>query len=385
MKRGYFIRLLQLNFFILSAITVCISILFNVNNALGKSKNQGPRTVLTLPPSDHNPRNSEGDFVTLKDGRILYVYSRYTGGSSSDHAPAFLAGRYSSDGGITWTTKDDVILANEGEMNVMSVTLLRLQNNAIALFYLRKNSTSDCIPMMRISNDEAKSWSNAIPVITDKPGYFVLNNDRVIQLNDGRLIMAVALHNIPGGKWNNQGDLYCYISVDNGQTWHTSARVPNTTNIITQEPGVIELKDGRIMMYIRASGGFQQLSFSSDRGETWSHIQPGNIPSPLSPATIQKIPGTDHWLLVWNNNDGSKPEIKDCRTPLTAAISEDQGRTWKFIRNIREDPDGWYCYIAVHFSTKNDILLGYCAGSRSKHTGLAISEITLINKSWLTH
>ena len=49
----------------------------------------------------------------------------------------------------------------------MSVSLLRLQNNYIALFYLRKNSTENCIPMMRISKDEAKSWSDAVPNTTD--------------------------------------------------------------------------------------------------------------------------------------------------------------------------------------------------------------------------
>jgi sialidase-1 len=287
----------------------------------------GPVTTLKLIPSENNPRNSEGDFINLKDGRILFIYSHFSGDSSSDHAPATLTGRFSDDGGKTWTKEDKVIMPNDGGMNVMSVSLLRLQNGEIALFYLLKNSLVDCIPQMRISKDEAESWSDPIPVITDKKGYFVLNNDRVIQLKNGRLIMAVALHNTPDGEWKKQGDLYSYYSDDNGQTWFSSAKVPNTTGIITQESGLIELKDGRIMMYIRASGWVQQLSFSSDRGETWSHIEASNIPSPISPATIEKIPGTGDWLLVWNNNDGSDPQIKDKRTPLTTAISKDEGKT----------------------------------------------------------
>src|SRR5690606_33162139 len=159
-----------------------------------------PVITLELNPSENNPRNSEGDFVTLKDGTVMFVYSKYVGESSSDHAPASLAARYSTDGGVTWTSEDQIIVPNEGGMNVMSVTLLRLQNGDIALFYLRKNSTEDCIPMLRISKDEAKTWSEAIPCITDKVGYFVLNNARVIQLQDGRLMMAVALHNTPGGE-----------------------------------------------------------------------------------------------------------------------------------------------------------------------------------------
>lgn len=342
-----------------------------------------PQTVFKINSSENNPRNSEGDFINLKDGRILFVYSHYYGTSSSDHATAYLAGRYSYDGGQTWSDNDEIIVKNEGGMNVMSVSLLRLHNGDIALFYLRKNSTEDCIPMMRISKDEAKSWSEAIPCITDKKGYFVLNNDRVIQLRDDRLLMSVALHQVRGGKWSNKADLFCYYSDDNGLTWHSSSQVPDNTDIITQEPGLIEMKDGRIMMYIRASGGYQQMSFSSDRGESWSHIETSNIPSPLSPASIEKIPGSNDWLLVWNNNDGTDPVIKNKRTPLTVAISKNEGKTWENIKNIQDDPDGFYCYIAIHFVDKNNILLGYSAGSQSKKTLLSVIDITLLNKQWL--
>jgi Neuraminidase (sialidase) len=342
-----------------------------------------PEIVLKLSPSEDNPRNSEGDFINLKDGRILFVYSHYTGDSSSDHAPAHLAGRYSEDSGKTWSSEDEIILPNEGGMNVMSVSLLRLRNGDIALFYLRKNSTDDCIPFMRISKDETQTWSDAIQCISDKHGYFVLNNDRVIQLENGRLLMPVALHNTPDGEWKNQADLYSYFSDDNGKTWTAGKKVPNTTEIVTQEPGVIEMQDGRIMMYIRASGGFQQVSFSADQGETWSHIETSNIPSPVSPATIEKIPGTKDWLLVWNNNDGSNPEIAGNRTPFTVAVSKNEGKSWEKLKNLHNDPDGWYCYTAIHFINEKEILLGYCAGNRPAGTGLSISNITRFGKEWI--
>ncbi|HPT99980.1 MAG TPA: sialidase family protein, partial [Armatimonadota bacterium] len=110
-----------------------------------------------LPPGPGNPRNSEGAFIQLNDGRVLFVYTHFTGGGW-DHAAAHLAGRFSSDGGRTWCLDDVLILPNEGEMNVMSVSLLRLQSGAIALFYLRKNSERDCHLYMRLSTDEARSW-----------------------------------------------------------------------------------------------------------------------------------------------------------------------------------------------------------------------------------
>jgi len=219
------------------------------NNA--EKMDDGIHRNLVLNPGDNNPRNSEGDFIQLKDGRILFVYSHYYGESSSDHATAYLAGRYSEDQGNTWTQEDVEILPNEGGMNVMSVSLLRLQNDDMAMFYLRKNDTDDCIPYMRISKDEAKTWSEPTAVITDNEGYFVLNNDRVIQLEDGTLMLAVAKHAGPGMEWSGGADVYSYSSTDNGQTWKSSQKVPNPTGIVLQEPGLVELKDGSLLMVIR--------------------------------------------------------------------------------------------------------------------------------------
>ena len=96
--------------------------------------------------------------------------------------------------GKSWTREDAIILPNEGGMNIMSVSLLRLNNGEVALFYLRKNSESDCIPFMRISADEAKTWSEPIRCM-DADGYHVVNNDRFVQLQNGRIIYPTALHN----------------------------------------------------------------------------------------------------------------------------------------------------------------------------------------------
>ena len=63
------------------------------------SASEGPAKIVLLPPGPGNPRNSEGDFIQLNDGRILFVYTHFTGGGD-DHSAAHLAGRYSSDGGL---------------------------------------------------------------------------------------------------------------------------------------------------------------------------------------------------------------------------------------------------------------------------------------------
>lgn len=336
---------------------------------------------LVLNPGDNNPRNSEGDFIELKDGRMLFVYSHYYGESSSDHATAYLAGRFSDDKGQTWTSEDVEVLPNEGGMNVMSVSLLRLQNGDIALFYLRKNNTDDCIPYMRISKDEAKTWSDPIACITDNEGYFVLNNDRVIQLEDGTLVLAVAKHAGPGMEWRGRADLFAYSSTDTGKTWKSSELVPNPKEIVLQEPGLVELNDGSLLMVIRTDAGVQCYSYSTDKGKTWSEVEKSNLISPVSPATIERIPGTGDLLAVWNNNLSKDPDVAKLRTPLSAAISKDEGKTWSNYKTLENDPDGWYCYIAMDF-VGDDVLLGYCAGNRPAGTGLSVTKITKLGTDW---
>lgn len=339
----------------------------------------GKENVLRLEPKKGNPRNSEGDFILLKDGRILFIYTHFTKGSG-DNAGAHLAGRYSADEGKTWTTEDVAILENEGGMNVMSVSLFRLLDDRIALFYLRKNSESDCIPYMRISADEAKSWSEPTRCIPDS-GYFVVNNDRVIRLKSGRIIFPTSLHKTPESETTNIGKIRCYYSDDEGKTWIKGKDASNPDEATTQEPGIIELKDSRLMLFCRTESGVQYISYSSDQGESWSTLKPSNIKSPLSPASIERIPQTGDLMLVWNNN--YKP-IRDGgqRTPFNLAISKDEGKTWEKTKTIESDPNGWYCYTAIEF-VGDYVLLGHCAGDRTKTIGLATTQITKLNLDWI--
>lgn len=343
-----------------------------------------PHRCLELPPGPGNPRNSEGSFVTLKNGRILFVYTRFNGKHGGDDGAAVIAQRHSDDNGETWTKQDKIIVENEGTQNVMSVSLLRLANGRIALFYLKKNSDFDCRPFLRFSDDEAESWSAPIDCIPREIGYYVLNNDRVIQLSSGRLVMPLAQHAKQNDMQSDyRGLLLCYLSDDNGLTWHRSKQEwkvfnDNGQRITVQEPGVVELKDGRVMMFIRSSCGSQMVSYSSDGGETWTKSQPSDMMSPLAPASIKRIPKTGDLLLVWNNHRNLPPILAGRRVPLSMAVSKDDGQTWTLVKTLEGNlRNGWYCYIAIHF-VGDDILLGYCALD-----GLAHSRITKVPVSWL--
>lgn len=317
--------------------------------------------------------------MQLKDGRWLFVYTHFTGGAD-DHAKAFLAARASTDGGKTWSHEDTVVVPNEGGFNVMSVSLLRLKSGEIALFYLRKNSLQDCRPVLRLSHDEAKTWSAPIECVTDVVGYYVLNNSRVIQLKSGRLVLPTALHDFEKGKLL-PGKIVVYLSDDGGKTWRRSRSVLDqdmqgiSSNFM--EPGVVEVTKKKILMVIRSKLGCQYLSESKDQGETWTAPKASEIFSPESPATITKIPATGDLLLVWNDHCDQPAEVRRARppirTPLAAAISRDGGKTWKKEKLIENGPEHGYCYTAVAFAGDR-VLLGYCA--HQSRWGLETTQIS---------
>ena len=134
--------------------------------------------------------------------------------------------------------------------------------------------------------------------------------------------------------------------------------------------------NGNIYMIIRSNAGVQYKSYSTDNGESWSPSKRSNIFSPVSPASVVITPFSGELLLVWNNNNGDNPIIKGKRTPLNVAISKDDGETWEKMKTIEENPDGSFCYTAIHFTDKN-VLLGYFDWSTRQ------IRITRLNKDWL--
>ena len=265
------------------------------------------------------------------------------------------------------------------------------------MVYLRKNSLSDCRPFLRTSQDEARTWSEPVAVIPDADaGYYVVNNNRVIQLSSGRLVIPAAQHTTPaaarpGGSTEMvhtaYGHVVCYVSDDGGATWQRGQQVlvaarPDGKRVMIQEPGVVALADGRLMIFCRTDAGSQYVAYSRDGGVSWSPLRASDIISPLSPASIARIPTTGDLLLVWNNHDAAPAALAGLRTPLTVAISTDEGEHWAHVRNIAVDPHGWYCYTAIAFA-EDHVLLAHSAGDRRENNGLAVLRITRLPVAWL--
>lgn len=311
--------------------------------------------------SKEYPRYSEGSILPLNDGTLLYATTQFIG-SGSDFATARIIARKSTDGGRTWS-KPHVLQENTGKKNVMSATLRYLsspmnEKRPIGLFYLKKNTLSDLKAYLKVSHDNGKTFGPPTE-ITPPPGYHVMNNDRITILNSGRWLAPVA--STPDVSKSNHFVCTCFISDDQGKTWRQSKGSVDYSNRGAMEPEVFELKGGNILMIFRTQSGHIGSSISHDGGETWDKPGSWGVRAPEAPATLRRIPSTGDLMLIWNDNYEPGAGHSGKRTPLTVAISADEGKTWKLKKNLETDPDDTYSYISLIFHQGRAIMGYYVA------------------------
>lgn len=320
-----------------------------------------------------NPRNSEGAFVKLKDTSIMFCYTRYIGEDWHDHCSAEIVATVSADGGKSWSAPRTVV-PFQG-LNVMSVGLQRLQDGRIAMKYSRKLAIPDypdykeCRPTMIYSSDEGATWSDPQDIAQIPPAYMVCNNDRLIQLSNGRLFLPVSHH--PYNKLSSLGAgiVRFFLSDDNGSTWRNAADCiypESYMHLGFMEPGVIELADHRLMCWMRTRAGCQYKSFSSDNGEHWSKPIPAfEFLSHDSPLSMKRNPVNGKLYAIWNDYNPTRsvrfePGVMG-RTPLMMAVSSDEGATWSEHTALEDSPRHGFAYTAMLFD-ENKLYLAYCCG-----------------------
>ena len=322
-------------------------------------KPASPHEMVVCPATAQNPRNSEADVELLKDGSLLMAYTEFYGGNGTDWGKARIAAKTSKDLGRSWS--DSFTLAeNQGQMNVMSPSLLRLKSGGLAMIYMLKNSEADCRVLYLTSSNEGKTWTQPRSV-TPSIRYWGMNNDRLVQLKSGRLLAPLWFVDDWRKSHHTRGVMFC--SDDEGQSWKAGSEIdiPQGPRGV-DEPAVVELKDGRVLMMIRSDLGKVFKSLSSDAGLSWSQPEALPLDSPTAPSSIARIPSTGDLLFIWNNSPKGPKHTQD-RFPLTAAISRDEGKTWGRIKDVDATPGFTYAYTSLTFLSSKSLLLTYYSSS----------------------
>jgi len=353
-----------------------------------RKKDLGTVVAEFIPSAEKkNPRNSEGAFIRLHDDTILFVYSRFKGDGCEDWGISDIYAVTSVDGGKHFGN-ERLLLTCEGEnaVNIMSLSLLDMENGDIGLFYLVRHTYTMMQMYLRRSQDGGRTWGERV-LCTPQEGFFVVNNDRVVRLESGRILIPAASHRTGKEFTDYHSEVVFFYSDDDGHTWQAAEGkccMPFVKNCKSglQEPGVIELNPNTLWGFARTDLGRQYEMYSLDDGNTWTSAEPSRFSAPNSPLSMKRD-GTGAIWAVWNpipeyNGREKKTEIfTGGRTPYVIAVSRDNGRTFSEEIAFETEEDHGYCYCAICF-LEDAMLLAYNAGGPEDQSCLARTRIRRI-------
>ena len=141
------------------------------------------------------------------------------------------------------------------------------------------------------------------------------------------------------------------ISEDDGETWTSSLPIIGRG---LNQPSLVVRKDGSIDAYLRDDGdvpGRIMLSHSNDEGYSWTFAKKSDIPNPGASIEIIELK-SGNWLLIYN-------DIDDGRYSIAAAISDDEGKSWKWKQNLENSKGGSFSYPSVIQTKDGNIHVTY--------------------------
>ena len=296
-------------------------------------------------------RGNVGDIAVLHDGRLLLSYSGIRENSGDGTVVGDIEGRISHDLGRSWGEPFQLIACpkpyRENE-EYRHPGFLRLANGQLLLTYIY---FSGSLPRYahtyyRRSTDDGATWGDPF-VVTPHAGTNHVFNDKLIQLPSGRILAPCEREAKERG-----GDHRGYVSTvfysdDDGYSWRQSENVVNTLPVEAQEPHVVPLRNGRVMMLCRTYSGYVVRSYSDDEGVTWSDgeaVRGLTLSANSSALNVKRIPETGDLLLL--RSTGTRDRL---RTPFVSAISRDEGETWIHELPIGVDPNDDYGYPSLTF------------------------------------
>jgi len=215
--------------------------------------------------------------------------------------------------------------------HVWSTGDLGYRGRQLDLWYTRKNPNGQWAKPKKIFDGYVGSIRS----------FLELGNDRLI-LSFGKAVPERVAK--PDARevdygWNEIVSLY---TDDQGGTWKLSNSLKieidsdKTTRYGAVEPDVVELGPGKLWMLIRTNKGALYESFSEDSGSSWSDPHRSSFISSDSPPAFLRL-RDGRLVLFFNMNqrwDNPNSYAFGGREALHAAISSDNGESWKGFREV---------------------------------------------------
>jgi predicted neuraminidase len=334
--------------------------------------NAGELTISRVfgPEVPTGPYKHPASMTELGNGDLYLVYY---GGQGEYATDTSVFGSRLQKGSSQWTPPKPI--AHDPFRSVGNGVIWQAPDGVVWLSYVVRygETWSTSRIQFKVSRDGAETWSDASVLSMDE-GDMVRGRPIVLANGDYLLPIYHETGHDPESVGPDSKSLFLRYNPAK-KTWTKTGPIHSPKGNI--QPAVVQLSDGALVAYCRRGGdydpktiGYIVRSESHDGGMTWSEGKDSKFPNPNAAIELIKL-RNDHLLLIFNDS-------MTRRTPLTAALSSDQDRTWPIRRNICEG-DRDFAYPSAFQARDGRIHLVFTSDRRT------VVNHAVFDEDWVIH
>jgi predicted neuraminidase len=222
----------------------------------------------------------------------------------------------------------------------------------------------------KISTDGARTWSDTSLITLDKG---TLVRGKPIVLSNGETMLPIYREAGADREFVGDDTVSLFLRYqEEKKSWELSE--PVRSRLGNLQPAPAEVAPGHLITFCRRGGGYESrpdgwmvYAESRDFGRTWSEgrdLSP-HFPNPNAAVDLLQL-RNGNLLLVYNHSHGS-------RSPLSLALSQDKGKTWKTGLDVAAGRND-YAYPYLIQSIDERIHLIYTSERRTQVNRMVFTE-----------
>lgn len=301
------------------------------------------------------------------------LYLAYYGGAGEYADSTVVYGARKPAGASEWTAPQ--VIASNPIRSLGNPVIWQAPDGIVWFFYVTRfgETWSTSRIKAKISRDGARTWSESFLVTLDE-GTMV--RGQPIALENGDYLLPIYHETGADTEMTGADTTSRFLRKrPDSNAWLPSGIVRSPKGNL--QPAVVQLTDTHLLAFCRRAGdylpttkGWIVKSESHDGGQTWSEGVDSEFPNPNSAVDLKRL-RNGHLLLVYNDS------MSD-RSPLTMAISTDNGKTFPHRRNLAEGP-GSFSYPTAIQAQDGKLHIAFTSDDRTVVNHAVLTEDEIVN------